>query len=535
MKKIGTKGRRDFLKGSLTVGAAMIAGVPNIAKGAPTPKDENEACKKYSFDTPPAPIPASAIKTRKSAEVVILGAGTSGLRAAVAAVNAGAKVILLEKRETFTSHGGWNGTIGDRLHKSLGIEINQGHVMADIMHYGAYRANARLIKLWQDESGRVMDHLLDMADAAGIKYHIDTKVKKFGIYEEFPIGVCFEPFGNGTMDPMLEKYIRSKGVEVLYSTPVVELIRKDRKSKVTGVIAKGKDGYVQVDATKGVIICTGGYGSNREMLAKYSPRSLKAINNQYAEQSNTGDGILMGMRIGGAKQDTDCPMLWDGMGSTHGIFCSLARQPFLNVNQLGERYCNEEAPFGYTANADIQQPGSMKWTVFDGKWNEDKDKFHSSVCKNMQGNTFSWNSKSYDSWKGRGVIVDANTLEELAVKMKVPQDTFIATIKRYNELYNKGVDEDYGKDSEHLTSIVQPPFGAAHTGSGILVTLDGLRINTNLQVLDTEGNPIDGLYAAGNASGDFFAHDYPITCIGSSCGRAGTFGWLAGEKVAGLS
>jgi fumarate reductase flavoprotein subunit len=145
-----------------------------------------------------------------------------------------------------------------------------------------------------------------------------------------------------------------------------------------------------------------------------------------------------------------------------------------------------------------------------------------------------WNEKSYDEWKKNGVIIEANTLENLAGKMKVPKETFLATVKRYNEWVKKGVDEDFGKDPEKLTAIVQPPFGAAKTGTGLLVTLDGLRINTDLQVLDTDGQPIAGLYAAGNASGDFFANDYPITCIGSSHGRAITFGWLAGEKVAGL-
>lgn len=226
-------------------------------------------------------------------------------------------------------------------------------------------------------------------------------------------------------------------------------------------------------------------------------------------------------------------MLWDGYTSLGGIFVSLARQPFLNVNLLGERYANEDAPFGYTANQDIQQAESQKWTVWDGKWNTDKDKLHGTVCENMHIPLL-WNDESYDDWKKKGVIVEANTIEGLAAKMYVPRDTFVATVKRYNQLVQKGVDEDFGKDPLKLTSIVQAPFGAGKTGTGLLVTLDGLRINTDLQVLDTEGKPIPGLYAAGNASGDFFSNDYPITSTGVSHGRAYTFGWLAGEKVAGL-
>jgi fumarate reductase flavoprotein subunit len=535
MKKVDVNNRRNFLKGSLLAGAGLAASVATgtsenaFASSVPA----RDACQKYSFENPPAPIPASEIKARKVADVVVLGAGVSGLSAAIAAAEKGAKVILLEKRNTFTAHGGWNASIGDRAHKAQGIEIPKDQIMADLMRFGGYHPNARLIKLWIDESGRVMDKLLDLADASGIKYRVDTDIKAHWPYTEFPLAINFMPAMQFTLGSMLEKRCKALGVEMLYETPAAQLIRKDRRSRVTGVIGKGKEGYVQVDAAKGVIICTGCYGSNREMLAKYAPRALKTINNQYSEGSNTGDGIVMGMWVGGVKQETDCPMLWDGMVEGHGIFVDIARQPFLNVNLLGERYANEDAPFGYTANADNQQPQSLKWTVWDAKWDSDKEKLHGTVCENMHIPVF-WNSKSYESWKSKGVIIEANTIEELGKKMGVPVDTFVASVKRYNELVQKGVDEDFGKDPEKLTSIVQGPFGAARVGTGILVTLDGLRINTELQVLDAESRPISGLYAAGNASGDFFSNDYAITCQGVSHGRAITFGWLAGEQLASM-
>ncbi|HNY66818.1 MAG TPA: FAD-dependent oxidoreductase [Deltaproteobacteria bacterium] len=540
-KKGFNKGRRSFLKGSLTVGAAgMFVGMAGIAPGTAEGASAGAApgsCKKYSFDTPPAPIPASSIVARKSADVVVLGAGLAGLCAAYAAAEKGAKVVLLEKRETFTFHGGWNAAVDDRLHKAKNIKVPKDKIMAEVMRFGAYHPNPRLIKLWLDENGRIMDRLLDLADAAGVKYFIDTNNKSYWPYTEFPTAIQFLPGWNFTLCSMLEKYVKAKGVEIMYQTPAAQLIRKNKKSKVTGVIAKGKDGYIQVDAAKGVILCTGCYVNNREMFEKYSPRCLKIVGDGYPEGSNTGDGILMGMWVGGVKQETDCPMLWDGFTAIPGGFrnrvVNLARQPFLNVNLLGERYANEDAPFGYTANQDIQQPGGWKWTVWDANWNTDKDKMHGTVCENMI-NTPLWNDKEYERFKKQGVIVEADTIEKLADKMQVPRDTFVATVKRYNQLVQKGVDEDFGKDPAKLTAIVKPPFGACKTGAGLLVTMDGLRINTDLQVLDVEGKPIPGLYAAGNASGDFFANDYPITTTGISHGRAYAFGWLAGEKVADL-
>lgn len=536
------EGRRTFLKGSLTVGAAgLLAGIPGIAgiaEGTTTANSVSAGkCKKYSFDTPPAPIPASHIKTRKSVDVAVLGAGLAGLCAAYAAADKGAKVILLEKRKTFTFHGGWNASVDDRLHKAQKIDIPKDKIMADVMRFGAYQPNARLIKLYLDECGRVMDKMLDLADAAGIKYYVDTDNKSYWPYTEFPTAIQFLPGWNFTLCGMLEKYVKAKGVEILYETPAVQLIRKDKKSKVTGLVAQGKDGYVQVDAAKGVILSTGCYVNNREMFEKYSPRCLKIVGDGYPEGSNTGDGIIMGMWVGGVKQETDCPMLWDGFTAIPGGFrnsvVNLARQPFLYVNLLGERYANEDAPFGYTANQDIGQPGSWKWTLWDANWNTDKDKMHGTVCEKMV-KTPLWSMKDYEKFKQKGVIVEADTIEELAAKMQVPKDTLAATIKRYNDLVQKGVDEDFGKDPVKLTAIVKPPFGASKTGAGLLVTMDGLRINTDLQVLDAESKPIPGLYAAGNASGDFFCNDYPITTTGISHGRAYTFGWLAGEKVAAL-
>ncbi|MDD4242240.1 MAG: FAD-dependent oxidoreductase [Smithellaceae bacterium] len=542
-RKAFDEGRRNFLKGSLTVGAAGLlagfaGGIPKMALATTTAESvASPNCKKFSFDTPPAPIAASQIKTKKSVDVAVLGAGLAGLCAAYAAAEKGAKVVLLEKRKTFTFHGGWNASVDDRLHKAQKIHIPKDKIMAEVMRFSAYQSNARLIKLYLDECGRVMDKILDMADAAGVKYFVDTDNKSYWPYTEFPTAIQFLPGWNFTLCGMLEKYVKAKGVEILYETPAVQLIRKNNKGKVTGLVAKGSDGYIQVNTARGVILCTGGYVNNREMFEKYSPRCLKIAGDGYPEGSNTGDGILMGMWVGGIKQETDCPMLWDGFTAIPGGFrnrvVNLARQPFLYVNLLGERYANEDAPFGYTANQDIAQPGAWKWTVWDANWDKDKDKMHGTVCEKMV-KTPLWNNKAYDHFKGKGVIVEADTLEALADKMQVPRAAFVATVKRYNELVQKGADEDFGKDPAKLTAIVKPPFGACKTGAGLLVTMDGLRINTDLQVLDAESKPIDGLYAAGNASGDFFCNDYPITATGISHGRAYTFGWLAGEKVAAL-
>lgn len=543
--------RRDFLKGSLAVGAGGLA----ISLGACAPKVAEtpannpapsaaatsapaatcEGGKKvYSFDNPPAPVAESDIKATKTADVVVLGAGVSGFCAALSASEGGAKVIQIEKRNTFMYHGGWNGVIGDRLHEQQGVALNRELIVNEIMRFAAFHNDQRLVMMWANNSGRVMNKLLDLADANGIKYRVATDVKSWSSYQEFPTAVQFLPEMQKTLASMLEKEVLAKGVDLMYETQAIYLLKDDAGTKVTGVIAKGKDGYIKVNANKAVIICTGGYVNNQEMFEKYEPRGLKVKSSMYSEGTDMGEGINMGIWAGGVKQETTCPMLWDGLVENNPMFISIARQPWLYVNLNGERYGNEDAPYGYTANQDINQPNNEKWSIWDANWKDDVKKFGGTVCENMDGSLPFWTDKSYDHYKEAGNIIEANTIEELADLMKIPKEAFLASVKRYNELVEKGVDDDFCKDAKKLTAIKQAPFAACKVGTGTLVTLDGLQINPNMQVLDANKKPIPGLYAAGNASGNFFSNDYSIMITGVSHGRALTFGWVAGENAAKL-
>ena len=186
------KGRRLFLKGSLATGAVgLMGGLPasyaasrkNTTASKSKAIEKDNQGEKYSFETPPEQIQKSDIKSTISADVVVLGAGIAGLCAANSAAERGANVVLLEKRNIFTVHGGWNGAVGDRVHKAQKVDVPKDQVMAEIMRFGSYHPNARLIRLWLNESGRVMNKLLDMADTAGIKYVL-PKVRMGRILQE---------------------------------------------------------------------------------------------------------------------------------------------------------------------------------------------------------------------------------------------------------------------------------------------------------------------------------------------------------------
>ena len=225
-------------------------------------------------------------------------------------------------------------------------------------------------------------------------------------------------------------------------------------------------------------------------------------------------------------------MLWDfARFSDSGLF-NLSRQPWLYVNTLGERFMNEDLPYGYEANQIVQQPEKLSWAVWDAKYDDEWPKMKSQCCKNMGPPTFLWDPRQLEKALSEGNVVTADTIEELSKKMEVPVEALKATVGRYNELARKKHDDDFGKHPDRLTTIEKPPYYAAPMQARRMVVLSGLKINTRMQVMDTGRNPIPGLYAAGNTSGSFFANSYPTTVPGLTHSRAWTFGRLAGLTAA---
>jgi fumarate reductase flavoprotein subunit len=146
--------------------------------------------------------------------------------------------------------------------------------------------------------------------------------------------------------------------------------------------------------------------------------------------------------------------------------------------------------------------------------------------------TYLWNPKQLEEALINGEVLKEPAIEELAQRMGVPVTAFKATVARYNELARRGKDDDFGKHPDRLTTLEKAPFFACRMEARRMVILSGLKINTRLQVLDTERNVIPGLYAAGNVSGSFFGDSYPTTIPGLTHSRAWTFGRLAGLNAA---
>ena len=488
--------------------------------------------RKEGFEVCPPPIHVRDINETVSTDVVVVGAGIAGLTAALSAAEAGAKTILLEKGPTYNVRGLHNAAIASRLQKKAGITIDRDQVISTIMEFGAYRSDQRLVRLWADNCDKVMDWLLDMAEEAKVEVVLDPTTKPW-YFPNYPMIHVFMPKFQETLAEMLRSNARELGVDFRFETPAVRLLREG-KGRVTGVIAQTKQGdYTRLNVNKGVVLCSGDYGSDRQMVEKYCWPAVGRLGCAYEGGLNTGDGHKMGLWIGAAIDDPPhCAMLFDwAVWSKEGLF-NLARQPWLYVDLNGERFMNEDLPWGYECAQVLQQPGGVAWSVWDAKYDEEWPKMKSQCCKNMGPPTCLWNPKQLDEAMEEGNVLTAQTIEGLAQKMEVPVETFKLTVARYNELARNGKDHDFGKHPDRLTTMEKPPFYACKMEARYMVILGGLKVNTKLQVLDAERNVIPGLYAAGNVSGSFFGNTYPTTLPGLTHSRAWTFGRLAGVNAA---
>lgn len=535
-KKITDISRRNFMKSSVVaaLGAAsacVVTGLPSSAEA----KQQTSGC--IDFEKAPESIPAAKIKEIVTTDVVVVGAGISGIMACKAAQEAGAKVIVLQKGPVVMCHGNTFGAIDSSLQKEKNIHIDKMKAISEFNFQSLNKPKFELLKLWADKSGETLDWANQITKQYGL-------AASFMPWAGTPTGESggkywFNSFCTGHMWKggmmaainLIAKAAVNAGVVFRFNTPGVQLV-KNKKGRVTGVIAKHEitGEYKQFNARKGVILCTGDYSNNPDMVAKYC-QSAVGLGNYYTPRTNTGDGHIMGMWAGAALEQGPHTK----MAHVHSTLDFADEDapgrgiPWLAVQKEGKRLCNEDIPFYLMGNQTLnaQNPDGYYYNILDADWEENIKQFPPRVARPID-------RKSFERAIADGVIVKADTIEELARKLKLPADALKKTVARYNQLVDKGNDEDFGKIAVDLSYIKKAPFYGIPRRCCISVILGGLDINTEMQVLDKKANVIEGLYAAGNTSGGFFggANDYPFPLIAISVGRAATFGRLAGLHAA---
>ncbi len=514
-------------------------------------------------------IKDSEITETLDTEILVVGCGTGGWIATMTAAEEGAKVLVVEKRETPTGIREDIGSIDSKLQlASFGeyprFQIDKMEALQDIVRYASGYVDSDLVKVWINESGELVDWLTNLMESTGdwemtlegsvgntdhperdkayATGHSPHKTEQ-GNTKEVTTNSTFTDFCDATGN-----------VTWKFSTALVKL-DQDSNGKVTGIIAQDltDNHYIRVKASKGVIMATGGYATNTEMMLALQPMTMKMKANVPIGSTADGSGIKAMLWAGGEMDPCHASMMFNRCAvlptetagyQTNGKWFWFGEQPFLKVNLNGDRFCNESGPYEFMLHSMYMQPMHTYVDIFDANNKQYCEQFEEvGCCRLFKFDNGALSNRDYDScWASMvegensmlatGHLVQADTLEDLAKQLNIPADNLVASVERYNELCAKGVDEDYGKAPHRMTPVDTAPFYGVRTCAWHLTTMDGCRINTNMQVLREDGTVIEGLYATGDCTGGFFANNYPNLFTGLACGRTMTFGRRAAKILA---
>ena len=567
--------RRSFLAGASlsAIGAASAGLLSGCGKGTTVEASAETANVSAgdSNDVPswlgePPEVDEADITETVETEVLVVGCRTAGLPAAISAAENGAQVLGIDRTSAVKNPREDIGSINSKLQKESFEEypqfkIDKMEAMEDIVRYANGFVNYDLVKLWCDESGDLVDWITEIVERDGrMKMYFEGSIgtentgardKAYATGHSPQItdkGAEDEDFGFGIS---LLEYAEELGAEFRWSTELVKC-EQDDDGRVTGIIARDVNDrhYLRINASNGVIMCTGGYGNNLEMMEARQPWNQDIrIGCSGSGGNPTGDGIKAALWCGGHMDPLAAACTFNracvkpdetaGDGIV-GRWFWFGEQPMMKVNLNGKRFCNESGPYDYMLHSTIMQPYHTYCDIFDSNYAEHVKQMNEVGCCRLypfdngapSNMDISLMPTFFESLIEDGYLQQADTPEELAEKLNIPVETFVETFNHYNEMAEAGEDTDYNKEPYRLIALDTPPYYGARTGAWFLATLDGVQIDTDMHPIDDEGNPIQGLYLAGDCSGGFFSVSYPNLMTGLACGRTMTFGRRAGMLAA---
>ncbi|MGJ3791977.1 FAD-dependent oxidoreductase [Lactiplantibacillus argentoratensis] len=493
-------------------------------------------------------------------DVIIAGASNAGGFAAAFAAKNGAKVLVIDKagstkflyRDTIAS-------IGSKAQKAAGVKIDKTELINFIAAFNQYNCDMNLLRTWVENSAKSIDWIDDeilRPHGAHILATTDAPHKTY-VNQAFPTGNEVSNSKDSFWEYHYGQWVLDKaeelGAEFCWHQKLEHLITKDGKVIGAKIRDVETDQIKEIYSKNGVIICTGGYGSNLALMQKWNPLGIKK--NAYSDsQRDDGSGIVAAIEVGAAKDEEPAEIIFNRAAVPVGTnaktfykinhtppedpgYLWLGSYPFLKVNLNGERFFNESSPYQFDINAAMKQPGYLSVMI----WSENNmseqslKECHTLGCSRLGYPGIFTAEEARAEVNDRikdGLVKKADTIEELAQMLNIPTKNLKKTVKRYNEICKSGNDEDFGKEKNRLHSLEEGPYYGAMLTGRLLATLDGLRINNKMQVLNEAGDVIPGLYAAGNCSGGFFWGSYPDRVPGLTASHAQTFGMLAGINAA---
>jgi len=470
------------------------------------------------------------------ADIVVIGAGASGLVAGLTAAEGGARVVILEKRPSPGGTSNYPAGIfaaESEMQRRNNIRLTRDEAFKMIMDYSHWRANARLVRAFVDRSAGTIDWLQEM----GVEF-----LEPAAIYPGGPQTWHLLKGRGAAMVKVLVAKAREKGVEIHLATPVKEII-KDEKNQISGVMARDEEGKTLKVEAPAVIIATGGYANSRQMIKEYSGFTLGVDLFPAGNFDKVGEGIKMAWSVGAAREGMGVLQITEGGPVGPGLrpgghLFAAASQPYLWVNQEGVRFCDEAIArnFTFAGNAVARQKGGYTFRIFD---EETKRYMMEKGIDIALGVSIPAATRLSDLdaeieealGKGNPSVLVADSLEELARKMGVQPSALRGTVSEYNRFSEKNHDDLFAKDPKYLHPVKAPKFYALKCYPSFLGTLGGIQINHRTEVLSRRGEVIPGLYAVGLDAGGMYGDSYHLIVPGSTIGFAVNSGRIAGENA----
>ena len=470
-------------------------------------------------------------------DIAIIGAGTAGLAAAVAAAEGGARVTVFEKAATTGGTGNMGMgpfAVESRLQRLKQITLTREEAFKIFMDYQHWRVDARLVSVYINKSASTIDWLEKM----GVEF-VGPESYVHGAYFVWhmvkPATGRPGPMAAATMMKILTERATELGVKIFTQTPAKKILKE--RGQILGVVAEDKSGETIQANAKAVIIATGGFGDNPEWIKKYTGYEWGRDLFSFRIPGLVGDGIRMAWEVGAAESEMNMELA-GGMPRGVEQFVAVTaafRQPNLLVNLLGERFMNEEIMGNttFTANAIARQKDRCAFMIFDEAtkkyYEEEGLDTMTLVFPVTELRNFDVELKQVLEQGDKDIFV-ADSLEELAVKTGINLDGLRKTVDEYNK-FCETRDELFNKRYIYLKPVKQPKFYAAKLFPGAYGSLGGIKINYKTEVLTKDHEVIPGLYAAGTDACSIYGDSYVFVLPGNTMGFALNSGRIAGENA----
>ena len=519
-------------------------------------------------------IDETAITETVDTDILIVGAGNGGMFAAAYAAANGLNFRVIEQNANVQDTRHWYGAVDSAAAKEAGEPAtDKAKLLSEISRYASGKCDQRVVKTWINESAAMHDFMRSILEdkygwvcdfTSGSEAAWPAENAEHNTDYLYPVQehnyMASESASGLPRNELLLQYIQELGYDVDFKTSLAKL-EKNSEGRITGIIAQSTedDHFIRYNANKGVLLACGGFPGNPYMMEQLDPLGTSVTTACSYSPADKGYGIRAAVWAGANLDKEAAPMLFDrgivapgvdgGYVASDSAFGGKAfpgpirqynagTQPFLKVNRNGERFANESSPYNDIVYAAAHQPGRVYAQICDANVLEDAKRFHTIGCsaQTRNGGEKYFQGK-VDEAVAAGTLFVCDTIEELADKLGFTgeaKDTFLATVERYNELYDKQNDEDFGKPAYCLSAIRTAPFYGCWLGASLLTTEQGIAINDKGQALDNDNKPMPGLYVTGDMSGSFFANNYPCLMAGVAMGRTLTYAIKAIKQMGGL-